>query len=148
MPVGNTKTHRRRQELISLDVCNNLVINNQFRINLPIPLHPQYPLLAWEINEFGTYLEFPWISASILFDVEVGDLPVIFDFTHPTSLPLSDEPGLGRVMVVARVQTVVPLCKISVPDGSVKATCQSLSSNMLRWWVTVYKIKMEERALT
>jgi hypothetical protein len=64
--------------------------------------------------------------------VKVGDLPIIFDFTHPTSLPLSVEPGLGRVMVVARVQTVVPLCKISVPDGSVKATCQSLSSNMLR----------------
>jgi hypothetical protein len=64
--------------------------------------------------------------------MEVGDLPVIFDLTHPTSLPLSVEPGLGRVMVVARVQTVVSLWRTSVPDGSVKATCQSLSSNMLR----------------
>jgi hypothetical protein len=68
-------------------------------------------------------------------DVEVDDLPDIFDFTHPTSLPLSVEFGLGRVMVVARVQTVVPLCKISVPVGSVKATCQSLSFNMSRFQI-------------
>jgi hypothetical protein len=48
-------------------------------------------------------------------------------------------------MVVARVQTVVPLCKISVPDGSVKATCQSLSFDMFR---SLSNGEMEERALT
>jgi hypothetical protein len=57
---------------------------------------------------------------------------VIFDLTHPTSSPLSVEPGLGRVMVVARVQTVVPLCRTSVPAGLVKAACQSLPFDVFR----------------
>ena len=51
-----------------------------------------------------------------------------FDFTHPTSFPLSLESGSawGKVIVVALVQTVVPLCKTSLPSGFVKPKLISL----------------------
>ena len=139
-------THRRRHQLVGLDIGNDFIINNQFRINLPIPLHPQYSLLSWEINKFGTYLEFPVYQVLILVDMKVGDLPVIFDFTHPTSWPLSAEPGLGRVMVVARVQTVVAYVALRGRLGRWKLPLSHCSTS-LDHWVMVYQTKMEERAL-
>ena len=123
------QTHGWTHDLGDLDIGDNLIINYQWGIGLPIPFHAQYPFFSWEIDELGAYLEFAWPSISIFIESRRRScLPDIFDLTHPTSLPRSSEPGLGRVIVVALVHNVVPLCSTSVPAGSVKAVHVSYMS--------------------